>query len=566
MKQLVNYLPEQERLIALQQTGLLDSSDEAVFDDQIKLLAGVFDRPIAALSLVDRDRLFLKSRTGLEQRELDRDGSFCAKVVRTCEVVVVPDAMEDDEFCRSGLVQHAGIRFYAGMPIQVFPGCCIGSLCVLGSEPGEPTELMLETLATLAAQVGHLIALRRELLLKGRIQTNSVMAAGALHEIKNQLTPAVAYLDLLVEGCDSSASEEVRREWLMNAFGSVNEAVGMLQSLRFDRGAPLPSKEEQVPILGDVIDRVLGQVSSLSAKAEVSVVRPCRDGDQASIDCRIEELRQVVSNLVLNAIDALPQGGELRVSTRLDADGVYLEVADNGEGMTAGELGQCFDPLFSTKHVKTDMLGGGGIGLTIVKQIVCDLGGSVGAQSEVGQGTTMTVRLPSSVVPTTLRRKSSDKLRVMVVDDQRAVLKSAEDVLESMGHRAVLYENPEVALQDFREAPEDVDLAIIDVGMGPINGLQLVKKLHDLREDLPVIIASGERLVGSDLPSGTCHLEKPFRLKELRATVKSLITSTVEVEEIPFPSGRVPRGARAKQSSGKGSWREMPPQDKSWRT
>ena len=96
-----------------------------------------------------------------------------------------------------------------------------------------------------------------------------------------------------------------------------------------------------------------------------------------------------------------------------------------------------------------------------------------------------------------------------------------------MGHKAVLYENPEVALQDFREAPEDVDLAIIDVGMGPINGLQLVKKLRGLREDLPVILASGDRLVASDLPSGSCYIEKPFRLKELRATVKSLVTNTV---------------------------------------
>jgi signal transduction histidine kinase len=532
MKQIAQYIPEQDRLLALQQTGLLDSADEAVFDEQIKLLAGVFGRPIAALSLVDQDRVYLKSRIGVEQRELDRDGSFCAKVVRTCEPLVVTDALEDDEFCRSALVEHAGIRFYAGVPVQVFPGCCVGSLCVLDAEPGEPTDLMMGTLGSIAAQIGHLIALRRELMLKGRIQTNSVMAAGALHEIKNMLTPAVNYLDLLVdEGDVPTTTEGTRKEWLGKAVDSVSEAVGMLHSLRFDGRASMPAKTEEEAVLGDVVDRVLSQVSSLAAQAEVSVLRPSRDGDSAPIECRSDELRQVVSNLVLNAIDALHKGGELRVSTRLTPDGVCLEVADNGEGMTASTRGQCFDPLFSTKHVKTGMIGGGGVGLTLVKQIVSDLGGDISAQSELGHGTTMTVLLPSSAATTVLRpvphQVSANRLRVMVVDDQRAVLDSVKDVLESMGHEAVLYENPEIALRCFKQDPGGVDLAIVDVGMAPINGLQLIKRMHGLRKGLPVVIASGDKLVESDLPNTASQLEKPFRTKELKATLESVVAAAV---------------------------------------
>ena len=78
MSKIAKLISEDQRLEALQQTALLDSDDEDIFDEQIKLLAKVFERPIAALSLVDRERLFLKSKVGIEFRELERNGSFCS--------------------------------------------------------------------------------------------------------------------------------------------------------------------------------------------------------------------------------------------------------------------------------------------------------------------------------------------------------------------------------------------------------------------------------------------------------------------------------------------------------
>jgi len=132
-----NLLSEEHRLDALHQTGLLDSDDEGILSEHTKLLSRIFECPIVAVSLVDRDRLYLASRTGLDLRELQKKDSFCASVVESQTPLTVIDAERDERFCDTSLVTEAGIRFYAGYPITIFPGCCIGSLCVLNStSPG----------------------------------------------------------------------------------------------------------------------------------------------------------------------------------------------------------------------------------------------------------------------------------------------------------------------------------------------------------------------------------------------------------------------------------------------
>ncbi|MDP6387599.1 MAG: response regulator, partial [Planctomycetota bacterium] len=107
-----------------------------------------------------------------------------------------------------------------------------------------------------------------------------------------------------------------------------------------------------------------------------------------------------------------------------------------------------------------------------------------------------------------------------VVDDQPMVLKTVGTVLSSLGHSAILYEDPEEACRHFASSPTAVDLAIVDLGMTPINGLQLAERLHSVREELPVIIATGEDLNTIELPRQTRHIDKPFRLAQLRETLK----------------------------------------------
>ncbi|MDP6939443.1 MAG: ATP-binding protein [Planctomycetota bacterium] len=516
-------LREEDRLLALRQTGLLDSADESIFDEQTRLLADVCGCPIAALSLVDRDRLYLKSKTGMDFCELDRHGSFCEKVALSGAPVLVQDATKDPEFCDTSLVRDVGVCFYAGVPVEVFPGCAIGSLCVLGMEPCEVTPLMMETLETLASQVGHVIALRRQLMLKGRIHTESLMTAGAMHEIKNTLTPAMGYLDLLAEGGNHEGTVKERCEWLKRASEAVVQTVEMLRDMRLGKHAASPCEGAAGQCMGEVVSGVIRQIDSAAETAGINIRWYDRSGEDAQVDCMGNELRQIVSNLILNGMDAMPDGGMLDISTKRGGDRFMLTVTDNGKGMTPTEAGQCFDPLFSTKQVGAGY-GGSGIGLTIVKQIVCDQGGSIQVDSELGAGTTMRVELPCAKNAGTAKSNGEAPeacgLRILVVDDQPMVLKTVGTVLSSLGHSAILYEDPEEACRHFASSPTAVDLAIVDLGMTPINGLQLAERLHSVREELPVIIATGEDLNTIELPRQTRHIDKPFRLAQLRETLK----------------------------------------------
>ena len=525
MSKLSTHFSEDSRLAALRQTGLLDTSDEPLFDEQVRLLAAVFQRPIAALSLVDRDHVYLKSVSGVDLREIERAGSFCGAVVDGGETLVVSDASRDSRFNDTDLVRNAGIRFYVGTPIEVFPGCCIGALCVLGSEPGEPTPLMLDTLRAMSTQLGHLVALRRELMLKDRIQTETLLAAGTLHEIKNFLTPAINYLELLLDQEAAGGSMRGREEWIRRASLTLNEAVDLLRSVRFDRPGFEPPEAEDAPHLGEVIANILRQVAPAAVEAGVTFRRTNRSGDGVRTNAACRDLRQIISNLVLNSLDAMTRGGLLDVSTSLEEGTVVLEVSDEGAGMSEETLSRCFEPLFSTKRDGTEVHGGCGIGLTVVRQIVRDLGGSIVVDSEVGCGATFRVELPrrgreevAAVAANGLTEsRGADPKRVLVVDDEPMVLRSACEVLESLGHDPTPFEDPRAALRRFERVPDDFDLALLDLGMMPLDGLQLMRCLREIRRDFPVIIASGNTLADCALAANVVCIEKPYRLSQLRA-------------------------------------------------
>ncbi|MDP6761910.1 MAG: ATP-binding protein [Planctomycetota bacterium] len=525
MSKLSKHLSEGRRLAALRQTGLLDTGDEPLFNEQVRLLAAMFQRPIAALSLVDRDLVHLKARNGVDFLQIERAGSFCGRVVDGRETLVVSDARLDSRFNDTDLVRDGGIRFYVGAPVEVFPGCCIGALCVLGLEPGEPTPLMLDTLGAMAAQLGHLVALRRELMLKDRIQTENLLAAGTLHEIKNSLTPAINYLELLLDQETPRSQGQGRQEWLRRASAALHDAVDLLRSVRFDHSDPERDAAREGGTFGEVVAGILRQASPVAVASGVTFRRTSREGDRVETVADGLELRQIVSNLVLNALDAMTHGGLLDVSTSLDEGTVVLEVSDEGAGMSAEELSRCFEPLFSTKRESGGAYGGCGIGLTVVRQIVRVLGGSIAVDSVEGCGTTFRVELPRSDRERRASDESSeeprvDPLRVLVVDDEPMVLRSVGEVLESMGHEPTPFEDPRAALRRFQRVPDDFDVALVDLGMMPLDGLQLARRLRAVRNALPVIIASGNPLSGCDLPEGVVCIEKPYRMRQLREALE----------------------------------------------
>jgi transcriptional regulator with PAS, ATPase and Fis domain len=153
---------ERERLRNLRSYGLLDTPEEAGFDEIARIASLIFDTPIALVSLVDEGRQFFKARVGLEPRETDRSLAFCAHAILEHKTLVVEDALQDPRFQDNALVtQSPGIRFYAGAPLRSDEGYNLGTLCVLDTRPRSFSAQQQEILQAMASRVVAEMKLRR---------------------------------------------------------------------------------------------------------------------------------------------------------------------------------------------------------------------------------------------------------------------------------------------------------------------------------------------------------------------------------------------------------------------
>ena len=156
-------LYETERLSELQSLHILDSLPEKEYDGIVEIAAGICNMPVATISLIDENRQWFKSCLGLELKETDRNISFCTHAIREPdEPLIIPDATLDDRFKNNPLVVGSpNIRFYAGFPI-LYNGYAIGALCVIDKKPNNLNSFQVNSLSTLAKNIGHLLKLRNE--------------------------------------------------------------------------------------------------------------------------------------------------------------------------------------------------------------------------------------------------------------------------------------------------------------------------------------------------------------------------------------------------------------------
>ena len=182
---------ETRRLRALQQYDVLDSDDETAYDDLTKLASQICGTPIAAISLIDKDRQWFKSAVGLGIRQTDRDVAFCGHTIRQDEVFIVGDAARDTRFAANPLVTgNPGIRFYAGTPLIDAHGQALGALCVIDTEPRNLSPAQISALESLGRQAMALLESRRlnaESKAMNRRSVSQLLRIRALHTVSSAL-------------------------------------------------------------------------------------------------------------------------------------------------------------------------------------------------------------------------------------------------------------------------------------------------------------------------------------------------------------------------------------------
>jgi CheY-like chemotaxis protein len=305
---------------------------------------------------------------------------------------------------------------------------------------------------------------------------------------------------------------------------AAQDATHVVSRLR-DFYRPASGNEVRAAVdVGEVVQQAVSLTSpkwsskSLADGVQIEVVMdllaaPAVSGNAA-------ELREVLTNLIFNSVDAMPNGGTITVSTRQEGSGVLVTVRDTGQGMTGDERERCLEPFFTTKGDR-----GTGLGLSVVYGIIQRHEGRIEIESQKGAGTAFSFWLPESmsmeVMQTPVIGKLDRALRVLVVDDQEIICELIAEYLREDGHSAAIALNGAEALDLFPQ--ETFDLVITDQSMPGMSGVQLGQTLKAQSSTTPVILLTG---FGEEMQAQGHHPEgvdlvigKPVSSTELRRVI-----------------------------------------------
>jgi CheY-like chemotaxis protein len=233
-----------------------------------------------------------------------------------------------------------------------------------------------------------------------------------------------------------------------------------------------------------------------------------------------------LTNLIFNAVDAMPEGGRISLGTSIEENQAVLRISDTGSGMSEAVRQRCLEPFFSTKGER-----GTGLGLSMVYGIVERHRGKLEIQSAVGKGTTFIIRLPVAEsqplkeAVEEIAGSSKSKLNVLVVDDDPRVLEVVSVYLRSDGHSVATAASGREALEKFRLRP--FNLVILDRAMPEMNGEQTARLIKQVNPNIPVIMLTGFgaliEVTGAQPQAVDVVLSKPITLDGLRRTIDKLL-------------------------------------------
>ncbi len=373
-----------------------------------------------------------------------------------------------------------------------------------------------------------------------KMQAIGQLAGGVAHDFNNLLTAISGYCDLLLLRHEKGDQDHAD---LVQINQNANRAAALVgQLLAFSRKQTLTpqvlSVNETLSELTHLLSRLLGEKVQLVAEYG-------KDLPPAFVDGR--QLEQVIMNLVVNARDAMPDGGEVTISSDTQSfhankringvvvpkgNYVTVKVGDTGFGISPQNLSKIFEPFFSTKDVGE----GTGLGLSMAYGIVKQTGGFIFADSEVGKGSEFTILLPAHdgkvikdarpIKATHGAQKSLNGLSVLLVEDEAPVRTFASRALAMQGVRVVEADSAEVALEKLSDPDLFVDIIVSDVVMPGMDGPTWVVKAKQTRPDVKVIFVSGYAEESftteyGEIPNA-CFVPKPFSLKQLIEVVREL--------------------------------------------
>jgi signal transduction histidine kinase/ActR/RegA family two-component response regulator len=381
----------------------------------------------------------------------------------------------------------------------------------------------------------ELRATQRGVMQQERLSALGQMASGVAHDINNALSPVSGFAELIL-ATESQLSDSARKylEHIRTASDDIAHIVSRLREFyrtRLEEQELLPI--DVAPLVQQVVDLTRPRWKDLAHRRGHNFEVRIDLSAEVSTFVGIEtEVREALTNLVFNAIDAMPEGGTITIRSRpanrlpavsQKASHLLLEVTDTGIGMDEETRKRCVEPFFSTKGKR-----GTGLGLAMVYGTLQRHEGTIEVESELGIGTTIRLVFPlrestvNASANDALARVELPPLRILFVDDEPLLRELVREILETEGHTVITAEGGPAGLQTFRQmlmAGRPPDVLLTDLGMPHLDGRELTHIVKRESPATPVIMITGwgKMLQGED---------------EIRAPVDALLSKPPKIAEL----------------------------------
>lgn len=377
-----------------------------------------------------------------------------------------------------------------------------------------------------------------------RLRVLGQMASGIAHDINNAISPITLYTESLLRH-EAGLSDAARKQ-IATIQRAVEEVAGTVARMReFYRPRELQSLQAGLSLnamVAEVVQLTRARWRDVPQQQGVHIelhteLHPALP----NIEGATHEIRDALTNLIFNALDAMPSGGTIMLRTQPATTAVHglhacIEVHDTGTGMDEETRRRCLEPFFTTKGER-----GTGLGLAMVYGMVQRHGAELEIDSEVGRGTTVRVLFPASTTAATADARyestSAPPLRILVIDDDPILLESLQDTLQRDGHDVITAAGGQPGIDAFAAASHagrPFALVITDFGMPIVDGRKVAIAVRTLSPVTPIVLVTGwgQQLI-EDSQTATLFdriLSKPPRLHELRRALAELASTRIDKE------------------------------------
>jgi len=528
---------------------------DKLLEKALELLVSQWHYPLCGVLLIDQEKkeLYIRQIIGQDIKEVEPmrfrvgiDG-IVGWVAHTGEPLYVPDVSKEPRYI-FGIPE---VRSEAAFPLKVRDQV-IGVLDIGSREIHGFDEEDLKAFSSFASQVSIFIEnaylfsdlkhtlselkqAQDQIVQTEKLRALGEMASGVAHDFNNVLAAILGNVQLMLHSFEHYEPNEIRErlKTIERACKDGAETVRRIQDFTGKR-----RDREFIPIfLNDLIHQVAAitepKWKDQAQKKGVQIELVKRLQEIPPVLGNPSELREVLTNIIFNAVDAMPNGGRITLSTHpLSEEFVEMKVVDTGIGMSEEVKKRIFDPFFTTKGVASS-----GLGMSVSYGIIKRHGGEILVESEPGKGTTFILRLPIEYEQELkeVEQKVEKPLgtvrpaKILVIDDEEAVRDILSRILVTKGHQVELASDGDEGIERFKSG--SFDLVFTDLGMPKISGWEVGKALKKINPKIPVVMITGWGMELDREKMGHEGIDfiisKPFNFDQ----ITQLVSEALEVKE-----------------------------------